>query len=75
MFVCIYPGVHHVSEQVIHDVSQCLCGHHSVQRAHKHRLVGVQSLGGLAHKVTVTQHPGDDLDLPTERYKVTVTQT
>ena len=26
------------------------------------------------YKVTVTQHPGDDLDLPTERYKATVTQ-
>lgn len=58
--------VHDASEQVVHDAGQRLGVQHAMQRAHKHRLTGVQALGGAAHIVTVRDHPGDHLHLEQE---------
>lgn len=63
VFVCVDAGVHDSSEEVVHDAGQRLGVQHAVQRAHKHRLAGVQTLGGAAHIVAVRDHPGDHLHL------------
>lgn len=53
VFVCIDACIHYIGKQVVHDVSERLSGHHSVQGSYEHRLVGIQSLRRLADKVTV----------------------
>lgn len=66
VLVRVDARVHDASEQVVHDAGQRLSVQHAVQRTHKHRLAGVQALGGAAHVVTVRDHPGDHLHLEQE---------
>ena len=42
---------------------QPLCRHHSMKSSDKDGLLGVQPLTGTSDVVTVSQHPGDDLNL------------
>lgn len=67
VFVRVNAGVHDSTEQVVHDAGQRLGVQHAVQRAHKHRLTGVQALGGTAHIVAVGDDPGDHLHLGQRR--------
>lgn len=63
VLVRVNASVHDASEQVVHDAGQRLGVQHAMQCADKHRLTGVQTLGGAAHIVTVGDHPGDHLHL------------
>ena len=56
-------GIDDTSEQIIEDVSETLSIEHPVESSDKDGLLGVQPLAGTSDVVTVSQHPGDDLDL------------
>lgn len=66
MLVRVDAGIHDAPEKVVHDAGQRLGVKHAVQSTDKHRLTGVQALGGTAHVVAVRDHPGDHLHLEQE---------
>ena len=61
--VSVYAGVHDSSEQIMEDVGETLGIQGPMQSPDKDRLLGVQPLTGTSDVVTVSQHPGDDLNL------------
>ena len=63
MSVSVDTGVDDPREQIIEDVSETLRIEHPMESSDKDRLLGVQPLAGTPDVVTVSQHPGDDLDL------------
>ena len=63
MSVGVDTGIDDTSEQVIEDVGETLGIEHPVESSHKDGLLGVQPLTGAPHVVTVSQDPGDDLNL------------
>ena len=63
MSVGVDTGIDDTSEQVIEDVGETLSVEHPVESSDKDSLLGVQPLTGTSDVVTVSQHPGDDLNL------------
>ena len=61
--VSVDTGIDDTSEQIIEDVSETLSIEHPVESSDKDGLLGVQPLTGTSDVVTVSQHPGDDLNL------------
>lgn len=69
MLVRVNASIHNSSKEVVHDAGEGLGVQHAVQCTHKHRLAGVQTLGGAAHVVAVGDHPGDHLYLGCQKEK------
>ena len=61
--VGVDAGVDDTAEQVVEDVGQTLGVEHSVQGAHEHGLLRVESLAGTPDVVAVCQDPRDYLHL------------
>ena len=63
VFVGINSGVHDISEQLVHGVSQAVSVEHAMESTYKHCFAHVKLLRRAHDGVAVRQNPGDDLYL------------